>query len=463
MSRIALIGDNSIEYIRKLLEIWNENNCAVIIDWRVPIESLVCMLKEANVKECFIDSKFMHKYKNLNIGDIQIHSYCSTMTSVPTYLPGDIYEKYIEKYSSDEALVIYSSGTTGKSKGVILTHYAINTNADSILDYLDLSNNDCIYTATNIAHASTLVGELLVALKTKIKLIIAPTIVPPRYTLRQISVSRATIICINPTLLKQYTEEYKNNPERYNLSTLREIYVHGAKNEYVHCVMAKQIFSNVNIYYEYGLTEAGPRVTSQKISSKSIDSVGKPIKGVRLVLIADDEIIEASNKKGVIHIYTPAKYKSYINGEEKHIPYQQGWLNTGDLGYWDDNGEIHIVGRIDDVINIDAHKIYPSDIESNLYKLSNIVSECCVIKYKKSEKEFLVCVYVAQNDIESDIRKRLSSVLMAYEIPKVFIKVDNMPKNSNGKVCRSNVAKIVGGYFDKSPEICMKKYANKNL
>ena len=91
-------------------------------------------------------------------------------------LPKYISCKFQENYSKNEAIIIYSSGTTGKVKGIILSHFDINTNADAIIDYMKPTTAHCIYIAKTLSHSSTLTGELLVALKTKMNIVIAPTI-----------------------------------------------------------------------------------------------------------------------------------------------------------------------------------------------------------------------------------------------------------------------------------------------
>ena len=147
------------------------------------------MMVEAGATKCCIDESVSKKITKADFPNIEFIEYKSNGKSA-TKLPKEIYNKFQENYSKDDAVVIYSSGTTGKSKGIILSHYAINTNADAIQDYMKLTPDDCLYICKSLSHSSTLTGELLVALKYKIALMIAPTIVPPRFVLNNIFIRK---------------------------------------------------------------------------------------------------------------------------------------------------------------------------------------------------------------------------------------------------------------------------------
>ena len=435
MGRVALIGENSIGYVDTLVEIWNSGDCAVLLDWRIPFSTAIEMMIEADVHTCLIEKGLFNKIENRIPDSIDFVTY-EKQNSSTELLPNFVYDKFQESDSRNEAVVIYSSGTTGKSKGIILSHFAINSNADAIIDYMKPTAEACIYIAKTLSHSSTLTGELLVALKTRTKLVIAPTIVPPRYVLNNINKFGVTIACLNPTLLSMLADEYERN--QYDLSLLKTIYVSGSiLNDRVY-EKAHAVFSHIPIYDVYGLSEAGPRVTAQRADCSKSNSVGKPIKDVEIKIVNEQGNIVSDGEYGIIHVKTPSLFDGYVVGQNKHKSLYEGWYNTGDVGYIDINGELHIINRFDDVIIIDSHKVYPSEVEKKIVEQSD-VKECAVAKVELNGNEFIGCLYAGEKEIDRDIKEKLKSKLLVYEIPRFFLKCDALPRTKNGKVSTREV------------------------
>lgn len=439
MSRVALIGENSVEYVNALLDIWNNGDCAVLIDWRIPFQTAVKMMNEAKVHTCYIEKKLLDKMPVSLSESITFISF-ERKVMIAEYLPESVYDKFKPNYSNDEAIVLYSSGTTGKSKGIILSHYAININADAIIDYMKPNATDHIYIAKTLSHSSTLTGELLVSLKTHTKLVIAPTIMPPRYMLSNISKFNVTIICLNPTLLSMLVNEIQTS--KYYISSLKKIYVSGSVlNDKIY-EKAHKVLKNTSIYNVYGLSEAGPRVTAQREGCCGGNSVGKPIVGTQVAIIDEKGNILSHGNLGIIHVSTRSIFNHYVCGETKHESLYQGWLNTGDIGYIDSNKELHVVDRSDDVIILNSHKIYPSEIEKVILD-SNHVSDCVVVNIKYNDNEFIGCLYVGDIVSEQEIKNELRSKLPTYEIPRRFIRRESVPRTLNGKISRPDIQAII--------------------
>lgn len=434
--RIALIGENSIEFINILLNIWNDGDCAVLIDWRIPSFSATKMMFEAGVTQCYID-----KTINYDI-DINIlsshgikHIFFNKESNNVEVIPKHIIDKYVSNYSSNEALILYSSGTTGKSKGIILSHYAISTNADAIFNYMEVEENDCIFIVKSLTHSSTIVGEVLVALKNKIKAVITSTQNTIFNNIKNISEYNATILCLNPTLLTLYLQEYTN--KRITLPSLQAVYVSGSiLNDNIYR-LAIDVFGAFKIYNVYGLSEAGPRVSAQrKNNSCKKNTVGKPLKGVLIKIVP----CNCDNRKeGIIYVKTPSAFSGYVVDNIGSQVFDNEWINTGDIGYFDNDNELVVVGRQDNCFMYESHKIYPEEIENVLSDFGEF-SECIVC----GNDNHIRCYYTSKtgkpikNVVIRQMLKKAEKILPKYEMPKEFIFIESFKKNISGKIVRKD-------------------------
>lgn len=114
------------------------------------------------------------------------------------------------------------------------------------------------------------------------------------------------------------------------------------------------------------------------------------------------------------------------------------WLNTGDIGYFDENQELHIIERVDDVIVFEAHKIYPREIEKQILDCG-FGEECIVTKIEYKDSDFIACLYTGINKSEQELRTKLKERLPVYEIPRRFIWCDGIPRTLNGKIAKAKV------------------------
>lgn len=437
--RIAILAKNSIKYIEIIIDEWNKGNCVVLLDYNIPYATIQTMLDEAKVNICYVENGLFDDESNYvsKIKYIYFDSLSNNTELVKSYM----YTKYKKNYSKKEALIIYSSGTTGTSKGIILTHYAISKNADSIQKYMKLSKKDAMYIVKPLFHSSTIVGELLLCLKNKIKIVIGGNILIPRKIIENISKFKVTIICINPYLLGGIIN-HCNKKQEFDTS-LKTIYISGSILSERMKHLAKSVLKNIDLCNMYGLTEAGPRVSAQTKLNNSNNSVGTAIKGVKIQIINEKGIKCNKNEKGIIHVKTKSIFKSYIKGITKNISLYKKWLNTGDIGYFDDKKNLYVIGRLDDVIIYNSHKIYPLDIEK--FILNNLsVEECYVTGYSINENTIIVCFYksLCDHDLSKEIKEKLSTSFSPYEIPKYYIKVKEIVRNSNKKIDKKNMYEL---------------------
>ena len=411
--RIGLTGKNSVEYVEQLLRIWNSGNSAVL-NCDTPPSSVFGMLADTGAAQCFADRTSADRYCDTAPPSFEMTCY-PTEYGMPCVLPESVRDMYTPRYDDTEAVVIYSSGTTGKRKGISLSHRAISSNADSIIDYMNISESDCLYLNKKLSHISSLTGELLVALKTGADIVLSPLAVPPRVAFRTVTGFGVTVLCCNPYLLNLYAEETERTgrfPE-----SVRTVYTSGDAVSLKDIERARKTFG-CPVYNVYGQSECGPRISAQREGCCTGNSAGRPVKNVEV----------RTDEQGEILVKTNALFSGYTNSG-----YTPGeWHRTGDLGYIGKEGELYVTGRTDSMIITGAHNVYPETVEKAV--TDNSTANDCLVYMKDC---VLVCDYVSDKEIDSvTVIKTLRQQLLPYEVPKRFRKVTAIPRNTNGKKMR---------------------------
>lgn len=444
MARIGIIAENSVAYVQTLIHIWSELNTAVLIDWRMPSAKITELLTLAGVQECYSDKKHINEIRSrLNL-PVKLLETDVSFTRIPT----ETVHSFQERYSDDEAVIFFSSGTTGNAKGIVLSHYTVNTNADAVIEYMNLGDEDSIYIVKTLAHSSTLVCELLVGLKRKIDIFVSPTLVSPTKAIANINKAKATVLCVNPTLLSLYVLVAKSGDR--TVSCLKSIYVSGAILDKNAMAEARAVFPSTAIYNIYGLTEAGPRVCAQTQENYEVKgTVGKPVRNVCVRVVGSGNRYLSSGEEGKIQVKTWSIGKGYLNTSFQLT--EDGYLDTGDIGYQDDYGNIYVCGRADDMIIRGAHNVFPQGVEEAV-KFQPMVDDCLVFGTKdKLYGEKMICFYTAQaGEIPYiDLIKHCKSYLADYEVPTEFIRMENLPVTPGGKKSRLIARKIYEGESSK--------------
>lgn len=430
--RIGLIGDNSIEFVQNLLKIWKENDCAVIIDYRIPIKTAIKMLRKSKVSECIIDYRLL---KNNDIEKVKFKPYI-VKNNNQYLIPKSVYDEFHFNNSNDEAVILFSSGTTSVSKGIVLTYASINKNSELVASYMDLDNSVfCI--VKSLAHSSTLICELLVCLKSKTKLLLLKSNMNFGKNIQIMYENKVNIICVNPSLVLILKKYYKLMPEKYKY--LRTIYISGSfiSNETI-CSLRTEL-SPIKVYNVYGLTETGPRVAAQTSKYCTNNSVGVPLPGVD-VKIMDEEKLCKTNEIGTVFVKTPCCFKQYITDKNN---FSGEWINTKDLGFIGENGELFIVGRTDDILISGGHNVNPIFVESIINNIK-LIEECIVIGVDDEYLgEKLVCLYTATKHINSlNLISLCREKLAPYEIPNEWYRITRIPRNNNGKIIRNKAKEL---------------------
>ena len=353
---------------------------------------------------------------------------------------------------TDPAFILFSSGTTGQPKGVVLLHRAVINNMKAIGDYLQPSAKDIFYIAKSMVHSSTITGEILLAIYTGASIIALNPLVGVKQTMRRIEEYSPSILCIPPSLLHFIANEMAGASR---LASLRAIHVSGSiinKNDFR---KVQEQLPNVRLYNGYGLTEAGPRVAQTcDATTFEFGSIGKPVQGVKLEIRKEDGVSPCDiNETGELYVQSNAMMEGYwINGRADNSMLTLGWLATGDIGYRHASGNFVVTGRKDDMIITSAHNVFPHDVEEVLLQ-SNEVDDCIVFAVEDEVLgQRMICAYTSSaNDagkttFNNKLRAWCGRQLAAYEVPKNFYHWQQIPVNANGKKSRAFAKKYLSEY-----------------
>lgn len=344
---------------------------------------------------------------------------------------------------SDEsiAFILMSSGTTGRRKGIALTHRAVISNIQAIVDYMKPVQSDHFLSLKNFVHVSTLVGEILTCIYAGAHLYLPNPICPMAKTLKNIETFAPTLLFGNPQILLRLMQYAKKNSADIAVKT---IYTSGAIFKQAEAKELSETFQNSQIRNVYGLTEAGPRVAAQ--SEKDCDkygSVGKPIKDT-YIYIKDvkgetTQRESRTNEIGIVCIKNKSLMLGYVHsGFQISYINREEYFETGDLGYIDEEGNLFIVGRANDIINVSGNNVNPNLVEERIVMLAGI-SDC--ITFGVPDQVYgsrLICLIVegSRSISERELIQHCNRYLYSYERPKEYILCESIPVNEYHKKSR---------------------------
>jgi len=344
----------------------------------------------------------------------------------------------VDRERDDTACVLYTGGTTGMPKGVMLSHENINTainhvahmersvESDRAICFLPFNH---VFGQMHIMNATIMTGGGLVLL--------------PRFDLEQMLAAvkehEVTKLYAVPTI---YVRLLQLEDLRAQLSRVRYCFSAAAS-------MAREVVrgwlerTGLAIHEAYGMTETASMVTYNHFNRHVVGSVGQAV-GTTEVSIRDTRGNPLPlGREGEICIRGRGVMKGYLGAAEaSNEAFWGDWLRSGDIGYLDDNGYLFIVDRLKDMIITGGENVYPREVEEALFECPQ-VSECSVVGMpdpEYGEKVVAVCVLAPGQRIDpGELRALLKTKLSGFKVPKEFIVKDDLPKTAAGKIFKREI------------------------
>ncbi|KAG1653812.1 Acyl-CoA synthetase family member 2, mitochondrial [Nymphon striatum] len=355
--------------------------------------------------------------------------------------------KYIQP--DDPVNIQFTSGTTGKPKGVVLSHYSLINNADCCVKAFKLTEKDSICLPVPLFHCfGCVLGTTAMALSCS-KIVLPSSTYSPKEVLEAIDQEKCTVLYGSPTMFTDFV----NHPDfkKYHYSSLR-----GGIMAASICPMKllKTIHDDMNmkdVCVAYGTTENSPLITMTDIND-SLDircsTVGRTLGHIETKVIDSEGRIVKRGEKGELCARGFQVMLEYFEDDEKtkETLRKDRWYRTGDLATMDDDGYIRIVGRIKDMIIRGGENIYPSEIEEFLLTHPSI-AEVQVFGVPDDRLGEIVCAWIKlkpdQNLSETAVKNFCSGKLAKFKIPIHIRFVNTFPKVESGKIKKNDMTEAM--------------------
>ena len=335
--------------------------------------------------------------------------------------------------ADDLAAILYTSGTTGRSKGAMLSHRALASNAEALVDLWRFTSKDVLIHALPIFHTHGLFVASNVTLLSGASLYFLPTfdadiicgLLP-----------RSSSLMGVPTFYTRLLE----HPALSSASANMRLFISGSAPLLAETHERWGALTGHAILERYGMTETNMNTSNPYDGERRPGTVGFPLPGVE-ALITDPETgaMVPKGDIGVIEVRGPNVFSGYWNMPEKTAEElrENGFFITGDLARQDEDGYIHIVGRAKDLIISGGYNIYPKEIELMLDECDGVVESAVVGVPHPDMGEAVVAILVERPDAPIDlaaIRANLSETLARFKQPRHIATVAELPRNTMGKV-----------------------------
>jgi long-chain acyl-CoA synthetase len=351
------------------------------------------------------------------------------------YAEGSDGFRSVERAPDDDAALLYSSGTTGFPKGVVLTQRNIHSNIalaaassdyrprDRICAFLPLFH---VYGQNYIMNACLMAGATIVLFRR-----FAPEVVLPA-----IGSERITHFFAVPAI---YIGLLASDLSPYDLSSVRyEMSAAASMPEEI----SRRWFDRFGrrIYEGYGLTESSPVASYNDLHEYRFGTVGRALPGVEMMIFDEADHEVPPGGLGEIVIRGENVMKAYWKRpEDTAQALRGGWLHTGDIGRMDEDGYVTIVDRVKDMINAAGFKVWPAEVEHYLYKLDGIreVAVFGIPHPEKGEQVAAAVVLKPDSGLTAEaIVAHCRDSIAAYKVPAQVDLVDSLPKSPTGKLLK---------------------------
>jgi len=438
--RIGLLGSNSLFWAAGYLSAMKTGAIAVPFATKLPPAELAGQIEQTGCRAVCVENKLLAKYAPSIPQGTDIIGEESLEKFPSTFSPGP----FPDMGENEDAAWMLTSGTTAKPRIVRITHANIQSNTDSIIQYLELTRADRVLSllpfyycyGTSLLHTHLRVGGSLA---------LADSVGFPEKILDLMEETACTGFAGVPTTFQMYLRN-STFPQR-ELPALQKIQQAGGKLMPALIEELVQSRPRAKIFVMYGQTEATARLSylpPEMLKSKP-GSIGRGIPGVELKVLNESGAEVKPGEVGEIVAWGKNISPGYVNESEASAEkFVNGSLHTGDMATVDEDGFIYIVDRKSDFIKSYGNRVSSQEVEACVLELKDIVSAAAIgmPDALRGEAIRIFAVRKAKSTLtEEDIIQHCMRRLARYMTPKDVVFVQSLPTNQHGKVIKSELRK----------------------
>ncbi|TRZ95350.1 hypothetical protein D4R78_03770 [bacterium] len=444
--RIVIYLANSLEYIYTYLAIWSIGGTAVPLDFMLTEDELVsCILHSEAVvviaggKSSVRLEKIKQRCHDLKHIIISREEKSGFLNFEELLEKGQSSNPQVKTEDKNYAIIFYTSGTTGKPKGVLVNYLQLGAPPKAMSYFVDLNSRDIALCAVPLSHLGGLVFlQSIVFLGTTV--VLMERFVPLEF-LRLIQDYKVTCFWLVPSMY--YAILQLKEFESFDLSSLNWLVSFGAPSSaealrrfHRHCPQA-------NFINGWGLTETNaPTVVIPKGSTK-LESVGFPAPWIKVKIFDEHDQELAIEQIGEIVVRSWVVTEGYYKDPQATaLAMRNGWFHTGDLGRFDAEGYLYIVGRKKEMIKVAGEIVFEPEVEAAIHK-HPFVAEVAVVGIPDSLRGEVPKAYIVlkQGSLlsEEDLRFFLRQHLAHFKIPHYFEFTAALPKNKTSKIDKESL------------------------
>ena len=439
--KVAIYLPNSPEYIFSYLACFCLGAVAVPLDFMLKEGEILSCMEHSETKVLIAQGRTDIRWEIIQTQLVNLKAIISIGGEIPGAL---IYSQLIDQEASDApvvaiadqdpALIMYTAGTTGKPKGILLNCKHLEGSPKAMEYFVDLTNNDVTLAAIPLSHIGGFIyiQNMLIFGMT---LVLMERFNPFRF-LECIHQYKVTCFHIVPAM---YTAILSlKQIDNFDLSSLRWVVVFGAPSSPEILERFHKYCPNARLLNGWGMTETCPPNTVTPLDSTNIASVGKPAPHCQIKIVNEEGKELSCNEIGEIAISGWIIMDGYYKDPEATVEVKRdGWLFTGDLGRFDKDGFLYIAGRKKEMIKVAGQIVYAPEVEAAFYKNTN-VAEIAVIGVPDELRGEVVGAFIALKDAakttEDELRDFARKHLANFKVPQFIALKSELPKNRIGKI-----------------------------